>query len=120
MRAAIFDSPGAPLTVESVAALALGPTDVLVRVTASGICHSDLGPARGALGDTGPTVLGHEGAGVVDAVGASVATRRPGARVAPSWVARCSCCFWRTRGEARAAASCPPPPLGRFRRGDGS
>ena len=87
MRAAIFDTPGLPLTVEAVAPLALGPTDVLVRVTASGICHSDLGPARGALGDTGPTVLGHEGAGVVDTVGPNVATLRPGDRVVASWVA---------------------------------
>src|SRR3954453_5381611 len=120
MRAAIFDTPGLPLTVEPVAPLALGPTDVLVRVTASGICHSDLGPARGALGDTGPTVLGHEGAGVVDSVGTSVATLRPGDRAAASWVAPCELCSWCPGGKAETCPACPPPPVPRFRRGDGS
>ena len=94
MRAAIFDKPGSPLTIEAVAPLALGSTDVLVRVTASGICHSDLGPVRGALGDVGPTVLGHEGAGVVDTIGSSVSTLRPGDRVVASWVAPCEHCYW--------------------------
>jgi S-(hydroxymethyl)glutathione dehydrogenase/alcohol dehydrogenase len=120
MRAAIFDKPGAPLTVESVAPLALGPTDVLVRVTASGICHSDLGPARGALGDTGPTVLGHEGAGVVDTVGSNVATLRPGDRVIATWVAPCDRCFWCINGQAEACAGWPHAPAPRFRRGDGT
>src|SRR4051795_5679998 len=120
MRAAIFDSPGAPLTVESVAPLALGPTDVLVRVTASGICHSDLGPARGALGDTGPTVLGHEGAGIVESVGSSVANLRTGDRVVASWVAPCDRCFWCLGGQAETCADWPHPPVPRFRRGDGS
>ena len=120
MRAAIFDTPGLPLTVEPVAPLALGPTDVLVRVTASGICHSDLGPARGALGDTGPTVLGHEGAGVVDTVGPNVATLRPGDRVVASWVASCDRCYWCLGGQAETCAEWPHPPVPRFRRDDGT
>jgi S-(hydroxymethyl)glutathione dehydrogenase/alcohol dehydrogenase len=120
MRAAIFDKPGAPLTVDAVEPLALGPTDVLVRVTASGICHSDLGPARGALGDTGPTVLGHEGAGVVESVGSSVATLRAGDRVVASWVAPCDRCFWCLGGQAETCADWPHPAVPRFRRGDGS
>src|SRR3954466_12611691 len=120
MRAAIFDKPGSPLTVEAVSPAAVGPTDVLVRLPASGICHSDLGPARGALGDTGPTVLGHEGAGVVDSVGANVSSLRRGDRVIATWVAPCDRCFWCTSGEAQACADWPHPPAARFRRGDGS
>src|SRR3954454_24246889 len=120
MRAAIFDKPGSPLTIEAVAPLALGPTDVLVRVTASGICHSDLGPARGALGDVGPTVLGHEGAGLVDTIGSSVSTLRPGDRVVASWVAPCEHCYWCLGGQAEACADWPHPAVPRFRRGDGS
>jgi S-(hydroxymethyl)glutathione dehydrogenase/alcohol dehydrogenase len=120
MRAAIFEKPGSPLTIEAVAPLALGPTDVLVRVTASGICHSDLGPARGALGDTGPTVLGHEGAGVVETVGASVQTLRPGDRVVASWVAPCDHCYWCIGGQTETCAEWPHPAAPRFRRDDGS
>jgi S-(hydroxymethyl)glutathione dehydrogenase / alcohol dehydrogenase len=120
MRAAIFEKPGAPLTVEPVAPLPLGPTDVLVRVTASGICHSDLGPARGALGDIGPTVLGHEGAGVVDTVGSNVSTVRPGDRVVATWVAPCDRCFWCTSGQAETCAEWPHPAAPRFRRDDGT
>src|SRR4051794_12602607 len=120
MRAAIFDKPGAPLTVETVAPLALGPTDVLVRVTASGICHSDVGPARGALGDIGATVLGHEGAGIVDTVGSAVSALRPGDRVVASWVAPCDHCYWCLGGQAETCAEWPHPAAPRFRRGDGS
>ena len=120
MRAAIFEKPGAPLTIESVAPLELGPTDVLVRVTASGICHSDLGPARGALGDTGPTVLGHEGAGIVDSVGSNVSALRPGDRVVASWVAPCDRCAWCCGGQAEICAEWPHPPVPRLRRADGT
>src|SRR5919197_515240 len=120
MRAAIFEKPGAPLTIESVAPLELGPTDVLVRVTASGICHSDLGPARGALGDTGPTVLGHEGAGIVDSVGSNVSALRPGDRVIASWVAPCDRCAWCCGGQAEICAEWPHPPVPRLRRADGT
>src|SRR3954471_17088161 len=120
MRAAIFDKPGSPLTVEAVAPLALGATAVLVRVTASGICHSDLGPARGALGDVGPTVLRHEGAGVVDTVGSSVSTLRAGDRVVASWVAPCDRCSWCCGGQAEICADWPQPPAPRLRRDDGT
>src|SRR3954465_15633761 len=106
MRAAIFDKPGSPLTVEAVAPLALGATDVLVRVTASGICHSDLGPARGALGDIGPTVLGHERAGVVDRVGSNASALHAGDRVVATWVAPCDRCAWCCGGQAEICAEC--------------
>ena len=79
MRAAIFLEQDQPLSVEEVTPLDPGPTDVIVRITASGVCHSDLSVINGTL-PAGPVVLGHEGAGVVEEVGADVsrvAGRRP-------------------------------------------
>ena len=70
-----------------------GPRDVVVRLGASGVCHSDLSIIDGAIPHPLPAVLGHEGAGVVEAVGSAVTKIAPGDHVVLSWVAPCRSCF---------------------------
>jgi S-(hydroxymethyl)glutathione dehydrogenase/alcohol dehydrogenase len=76
-----------------------GAHDVHVRVAASGVCHSDLSIQDGTIPHPLPAVLGHEGAGVVAAVGADVTTVAPGDHVVLSWVAPCRACFFCLRGH---------------------
>jgi len=68
-----------------------GPGEALVRLHASGVCHSDLNAIDGTAETRCPAVLGHEGAGVVEAVGEGVALA-PGARVVLSWLPSCGHC----------------------------
>ena len=67
-------------------------TEVLVRMRAAGICHSDLHTYKGELRSTPPLVLGHEGAGVVESVGSQVSTLRPGDRILINWLPACKSC----------------------------
>jgi Zn-dependent alcohol dehydrogenase len=93
IRAAVLHEPHTPVVVEEVELDPPRDDEVLVRVAAAGVCHSDLHLAEGALGDgRWPIVLGHEGAGVVEAVGARVAHVRPGDRVAFCFVPSCREC----------------------------
>ena len=93
MRAAVLRSANQPLTVEQVVLAPPGPGEVLVRVAAAGVCRSDLHLADGSLGDgRWPIVLGHEGAGVVEAVGAEVGSVAPGDAVAFCFVPSCGAC----------------------------
>jgi len=93
VRAAVLHEAGAPLSVETIGLDPPGAGEVLVRVAAAGVCHSDVRLADGDLGDgRWPTVLGHEGAGVVEAVGPGVGTVAPGDRVAFCFVPACRAC----------------------------
>ena len=79
-RGAILRAIGEPLQIEDITLAPLAPDQVRVRIAASGVCHSDLSQATGALPAGTPCVLGHEGAGIVEAVGSDVhpcGTRRP-------------------------------------------
>jgi Zn-dependent alcohol dehydrogenase len=69
-----------------------GPHEVLVRLHASGVCHSDQNAIDGTAATRCPAVLGHEGAGVVEAIGAGVTAVVPGDRVALSWLPACGVC----------------------------
>src|SRR5262245_7207183 len=69
MKAAIFHGPHQPLTIEDVDVDAPMAHEVLVRVVASGVCHSDLHFIDGYYPFPAPAILGHEAAGVVEAVG---------------------------------------------------
>src|SRR6185436_7245578 len=73
---------------------ALAPSDVLVKVKASGLCHTDLEVIQGSLAYPLPIVLGHEGAGVVEAVGADVTQVSVGDHVICSWNPHCGHCFY--------------------------
>jgi len=85
---------GRPLTVETLELAALAPDDVLVRLGASGLCHTDLEVIQGSIAYPMPIVLGHEGAGVVEAVGTAVVGVRPGDHVVCSWNPHCGECFY--------------------------
>ncbi|MGZ4133084.1 MAG: alcohol dehydrogenase catalytic domain-containing protein [Actinomycetota bacterium] len=89
--AAVLPRTGAPLEIGEVELAAPKDEEVLVRLQASGVCHSDLNAADGTAETRCPAVLGHEGAGVVEAVGDGV-TIRPGTRVALSWMPSCGQC----------------------------
>jgi S-(hydroxymethyl)glutathione dehydrogenase/alcohol dehydrogenase len=93
IRAAVLREPGRPVEVEEVELDAPRAGEVLVKVTAAGVCHSDVRLADGELGDgRWPIVLGHEGAGVVAATGAGVEHVRPGDHVAFCFVPACRGC----------------------------
>jgi len=92
MRACVLREPGAVAT-ETVTLAAPNAGEVRVRIAAAGVCHSDLHLADGKLGDDRwPMVLGHEGAGVVDAVGEGVDHLAPGDRVVLTMVVPCGQC----------------------------
>jgi S-(hydroxymethyl)glutathione dehydrogenase/alcohol dehydrogenase len=93
IRAAVLHEPGTPLVVQDVELDEPKEDEVLVRVVAAGVCHSDVHLADGALGaGRWPIVLGHEGAGVVEAVGDRVTHVAPGDRVALCFVPACGAC----------------------------
>lgn len=93
-RAAVLHAVGKPLVVEPVDLAPLRSHDVLVRIRASGLCHTDLEVMRGSLHLPLPIVLGHEGAGLVEAVGPGVTTVRPGDHVVCSWSPNCGHCYY--------------------------
>ena len=97
-QAAVLHRAGTPLAIERVEAAPLAPSDVLVRVRAAGLCHTDLEVIDGSLRYPMPIVLGHEAAGVVEAVGSAVVKPRKGDHVVLSWNPHCGHCFYCDRG----------------------
>jgi Zn-dependent alcohol dehydrogenase len=92
IRAAILWEQGAPLSVEAAQLDEPGPGEALVEVKAAGVCHSDLHPARGDWPMRTPVVLGHEGAGIVRAIGPHVTRLKPGDHVVFCWAPACGDC----------------------------
>lgn len=93
-RAAVLHAARTPLTIETVTAAALKPTDVLVKIRAAGLCHTDLEVIEGSLRFPMPIVLGHEAAGVVEEIGAEVRGVKKGDHVVLSWNPHCGHCFY--------------------------
>ncbi len=93
-NAAVLHAVGSALAIEQVSVGPLQPGDVLIRNRASGLCHTDLEVIEGQLAYPLPIVLGHEGAGIVEAVGASVTQVRLGDHVVASWNPNCGHCFY--------------------------
>jgi S-(hydroxymethyl)glutathione dehydrogenase / alcohol dehydrogenase len=91
-RAVVLERPNVPVRVEELELDGPRDGEVLVRMLASGVCHSDLHHANGDWGDPGPLVLGHEGSGIVEDVGPGVEGLRPGRLVALSWYYPCGSC----------------------------
>lgn len=92
-RAAVAWRAGAPLTIETVDLDGPKPFEVLVEVKATGVCHTDYYTLSGADAEgVFPSILGHEGAGVVLEVGASVTTLKPGDHVIPLYTPECRQC----------------------------
>jgi Zn-dependent alcohol dehydrogenase len=99
IRACVLRGPGA-LATETVSLAPPGAGQIRVRLAAAGVCHSDLHLADGMLGDgRWPTVLGHEGAAVVDAVGDGVQHIAPGDHVVLTMIVPCGACGACRRGD---------------------
>src|ERR1051325_7708180 len=103
-RAAVCTAPNHPLELVELELEAPRAREVLVRVAASGVCHTDHSFATGAFPANLPMVLGHEGAGMVEAVGPDVSRVRPGDHVVLSWMPQCGECRWCTRGQPQLCA----------------
>ncbi|WP_225824477.1 alcohol dehydrogenase catalytic domain-containing protein [Streptomyces naphthomycinicus] len=118
MRGVVFDGRQVRV-VDDLAVREPGPGEVLVAIAAAGLCHSDLSVVDGTIPFPVPVVLGHEGAGVVAAVGAGVTHVAPGDHVALSTLANCGTCAECDRGRptmCRQAIGRPGKP---FTRGEG-
>ena len=108
ITAAVLEAPGVPLRVEELDLEAPRRDEVLVRLLASGICRSDLSLLDGKWPAPLPMVLGHEGAGVVEAVGEGVDPARIGERVVLTFTPACGRCRFCLHGRVNlctAAAS---------------
>jgi Zn-dependent alcohol dehydrogenase len=103
--AAVLEAPGKDFVAETVQLLPPGPSEVLVRIEASGVCHSDWNAATGASATPTPAVLGHEGAGVVEAVGSQVTRVALGDKVVLSWLPTCGVCTACMRGDLSLCAN---------------
>jgi len=93
-RVAVLHAPHTPMPIVAVTLAALKPTDVLVRIRAAGLCHTDLEVIEGSLRYPLPIVLGHEAAGVVEHVGAAARGVKVGDHVVLSWNPHCGHCFY--------------------------
>ena len=100
MKAAVLREPGALLQVEDVDLTPPGPGQVRVRIAASGLCRSDVSVQDGTIPQALPTVLGHEGAGVVVELGPGVTSLATGDHVVLSWLAPCRHCAFCLEGRA--------------------
>ncbi|MER7683642.1 Zn-dependent alcohol dehydrogenase [Streptomyces sp. NPDC097610] len=115
MRGVIFDGKRTQV-VDDLEIRDPGPGEVQVAISAAGLCHSDLSVVDGTIPFPVPVVLGHEGAGVVEAVGAGVGHVRPGDHVALSTLANCGACAECDRGRptmCRKAIGMPRQPFAR-------
>ncbi|WP_405964003.1 Zn-dependent alcohol dehydrogenase [Streptomyces sp. NBC_00723] len=115
MRGVVFDGKRAEV-VDDLAVRDPGPGEVLVAISAAGLCHSDLSVVDGTIPFPAPVVLGHEGAGIVEAVGTGVGHVGPGDHVALSTLANCGTCAQCDRGRptmCRQAIGRPRKPFTR-------
>ena len=99
MKAAIMRAVGAPLAIEDIRLDTPRAREVVVRTVATGVCHSDLHVLEGSLPNPLPTVLGHEPAGVVEAVGSEVRHVAPGDHVIGCLSAFCGTCEYCVAGR---------------------
>ena len=98
MRGIVYTGEKAEVS-EGVEVRAPGPTEVIVRTVAAGVCHSDVSVIDRTIPWPAPSVLGHEGAGVVEEVGAEVTIVKPGDHVVVSTLANCGMCKWCNTGH---------------------
>ena len=94
MQAAILTAAKTPFRIETVDLESPRAGEVLVKMAAAGICHSDWHSVEGKNAFPAPMILGHEGAGIVEAVGDGVTQVKPGDHVTLSWKACCGECFY--------------------------
>ncbi|GAA0388128.1 oxidoreductase [Acrocarpospora corrugata] len=99
VQGVIAKGKGAPVTLETVLVPDPGPGEAVVTVQACGVCHTDLHYREGGISDDFPFLLGHEAAGVVEAVGDGVTDLAPGDYVILNWRAVCGACRACLRGR---------------------
>jgi S-(hydroxymethyl)mycothiol dehydrogenase len=99
VRGVVAPGKGLPVEVTTVLVPDPGPGEALVRMQACGVCHTDLHYREGGIGDDFPYLLGHEAAGVVEAVGSDVTSVAPGDFVILNWRAVCGQCRACKRGK---------------------
>lgn len=99
IQAALLTAPNTPFVIESLTLDEPRQGEVLVRIAACGVCHSDYHLLTGTTRHPMPVVCGHEGAGVVESVGPGVTRVRPGDHVVLSWTPDCGQCFYCLRGQ---------------------
>ncbi len=123
---AVFQGAGRPLSIEPFTLDAPGPGEVLVAMVGSGVCHSDLHVVDGDWERPTDVILGHEGAGIVQAVGEGVVSPRAGDLVVLAWNAPCGACgpcrrdeVWLCRAPRTAGHRLAPEQV-RAHRADGS
>lgn len=92
VRGIVARSKGAPVSIETIVIPDPGPGEAVVKVQACGVCHTDLHYREGGINDEFPFLLGHEAAGVVEAVGQGVTNVVPGDYVILNWRAVCGNC----------------------------
>ena len=99
VRAVVSTGKGRPVEVVTINVPDPGPGEAVVRVQACGVCHTDLHYREGGISDDYPFLLGHEAAGVVEAVGDGVRNVEPGDFVVLNWRAVCGLCRACRRGR---------------------
>ncbi|MEO8107788.1 MAG: Zn-dependent alcohol dehydrogenase [Actinomycetes bacterium] len=99
LSAAVFRAPDQPILVQTVDLAPPGPNEVEVAIAAAGVCHSDLHMVRGEWEHRTPVVLGHEGSGVIIAVGDGVSDLAVDDHVVLSWVPSCGECRYCMAGR---------------------
>ena len=118
-RGVVLSAPGR-VALEEIRVESPGPGEVLVRIEATGVCHSDLHVIEeDGWGHSFPILLGHEGAGTVEAVGEGVVALTAGDRVVLGWKTACGRCSSCMRGKPRQCSR-PPAAPGRLFREDGT
>jgi S-(hydroxymethyl)mycothiol dehydrogenase len=99
VRGVVAKAKGEPVSIETVLVPDPGPGEAVVKVQACGVCHTDLHYREGGINDEFPFLLGHEAAGVVEAVGPDVTSVFPGDFVILNWRAVCGTCRSCLRGR---------------------
>jgi S-(hydroxymethyl)glutathione dehydrogenase/alcohol dehydrogenase len=108
IKAAILEELNKPLKIEQVELDDPKDSEVLVKLVATGVCHSDIHCIKGDLATAPPVVLGHEGAGIVEKVGSRVTTVQPGDRVILTVAPYCGKCPACTMGVPTSCENYPP------------
>jgi S-(hydroxymethyl)glutathione dehydrogenase/alcohol dehydrogenase len=98
-QASLLTTAGSPLSIERIDIADLDESDVVVRIKASSLCHTDLEAVEGQLGIPLPFVPGHEAAGIVEWVGKAVRQVAPDDHVIVSWNPHCNTCFYCSRQQ---------------------
>ena len=104
MKAAVFHGPNKPLTIENVEVAKPIGREVLVRTVASGVCHSDLHFVDGYYQFPTPAILGHEAAGIVEAIGPHVTEFKTGDHVIACLSVFCGHCSYQLKSSEALSA----------------